>query len=103
MKMISECKVKAAVLKSKHREERRSTRKRDPLLGQRVLLPGDRWNIGGYHPGVITRRGKFRPRGGVKQITGYFVKYAGDDDNQWSEWWRIEDLDQYFVNGDVTS
>ena len=98
--MIDECKSKAVVMKAKHREERRATRKRDPLLGQRVLIPGERWNIGRYCAGVIIRRGQFIPRGETKRIIGYCVKYV--DDNK-IEWWKIEDLEEYFVHGDITA
>lgn len=99
-KIIDECKAKAAVLKTKNREARHSTRKVDPVLGQRVLVPGSRWNLGGYFAGTVTRRGKFRPRRERKSQVGYCVKYVYDDK---TEWWLIEDLEQYFVHGDMTA
>ena len=99
-KIIEECKVKATALKTKHREARRSTHKIDPVLGQRVLVPGDRWDIAGYCAGVVTSRGKFIPRGERKKQIGYCVKYVEDDV---TEWWKVEDLEAYFVHGDVTA
>ena len=98
--MIDECKAKAKMLKEQNREARRVNRKVDPLLGQRVLLPGDRWNRGGYFLGVVTRRGKFRPRGERKNRVGYCVKYVEDNV---IEWWKIEELEQYFVRGEMTA
>ena len=100
-KMISECKEKAKVVRAKNRASRHGTRKVDPILGQKVLLPGHRWNLPGYYAGVVTRRGKFVPRGErKKRTTGYCVKYVEDSV---TEWWKIEDLEQYFVSGEMTA
>ena len=82
-KMITECKLKAQALKNKNREERRVMCKVDPLLSRKVLVPGDRWNIGGYCAGVVTRRGKFTPRGSTKKQVGYCVKYLSDNKIEW--------------------
>ena len=99
-KMISECKEKAKVMRAKNRESRCGTRKVDPILGQKVLLPGDRWNLTGYYAGVVTRRGMFIPRGERKKRVGYCVKYVAD---AVIEWWKIEDLEKYFVSGEMTA
>ena len=58
-KMIEECRVKATALKTKHLAARRSTHKVDPVLGQRVLLPGDRWDLADYYAGVVEKVSSF--------------------------------------------
>ena len=97
--LIKSCKQKSIEVKSKVKKSRRSNTKHDPLLGRWVIVPGERWDIGGYHKGVVVSVGKYYPPRCRKQQYGYEVHMIEDGVK---EWWNLAELEPYLVDVGTT-
>ena len=64
-------------------------------MGRSVVVPGDRWDIDGYHKGVIVSCGKYYPPRSRKQQFGYEVRMIEDDVR---EWWSPAELEPFLVD-----
>ena len=60
------------------------------------MFSGDRWDIGGWHLGVIIAAGKM-PR---KRTYGYKVRFIEDGI---TEWFSLRELEKHFVTGSMTA
>lgn len=92
--LIQSCKQKAIEVKSKVKKSRRSNTKHDPLLGRWIIVPGERWDIGGYHKGVVVSVGKYYPTRSRKQQYGYEVRMLEDGIK---EWLSLVELEPYLA------
>ena len=94
--LILSCRERANKLQADARTAERRGRTIDPKLGAKVMFSGDRWDIAGWHLGVITEAGKI-PR---KRTYGYKVRFIEDGV---TEWFSLSDLEKHFVTGSVTA
>jgi len=74
----------------------RMNRTVDRKLGAKMVFSGDRWDIDGWHLGVIVEAGKMP----ASHTYGYKVRFVEDSV---LEWFSLKKLEQHFVTGSVTA
>lgn len=94
--MIRSCRQKAMNRQAADKIASRKDRKVDPKLGAKVIFSGDRWDIAGWHLGVIVKAGKMPQR----RTYGYQVRFVEDGV---LEWFSLKELEEHFVTGSVTA